>query len=280
MKVMVVGATGVLGRNVIPRLVERGHAVHAVVRRDEQARFLQHAGANPIEGDIFDVDSLRRATHGCDIALHLATAIPKPGEHDWSLNDRIRREGTRNLLDAAAANGVKRYIQQSIALLYGDNGHDLVNETAPLRPAPVIQSASDMEAMVRAAALDWCILRGGLFYGPGTGPDDAWRKAAADGSMRLPGDGSALLSLVHVVDMARAVVVAAENAPCGSIYNVVDDDPVSFKRLFGYVAAQLRAPEPVAGGPTSLPSLGCTNTRIKGDLPWQPSYATYRSGLA
>lgn len=101
MNVLVVGTTGVLGRNVVPRLVERGHIVKAVVRRREQAQFLHQAGAEPILGDIFDKDSLNDAARGCDVALHLATAIPKSGDQDWGLNDRIRREGTRNFIAAA-----------------------------------------------------------------------------------------------------------------------------------------------------------------------------------
>ncbi|HKZ85310.1 MAG TPA: NAD(P)H-binding protein [Anaerolineae bacterium] len=280
MNILVIGATGVLGRNVAPRLIERGHAVRAVVRRREQAQFLQHTGAEPTVGDIFDRNSLDDAARGCDVALHLATAVPKSGVQDWSLNDRVRREGTRNFIAAATSHGVKRYIQQSITLLYGDNGQAIVNESAPTQPTPVSQSAADMEDIVRASALEWCILRGGLFYGAGTGRDDEWRQAAWQGRLMLPHDGSDLISLVHVVDMARAVVTATENAPSGSVYNIVDDEPVSYKRLFTHVAAQLNTAAPQAGGPKFLPSLGCSNAKIKQELSWQPSYPSYRSGLA
>lgn len=278
MNILVVGTTGVLGRNVVPRLVERGHTVKAIVRRREQAQFLHQAGAEPIVGDIFD--SLNDAARGCDVALHLATAIPKSGDQDWSLNDRIRREGTRNFIAAATNNGVKRYIQQSITLLYGDNGHAIVDESAPLQPTMVVQSAADMETMVRGSALEWCILRGGLFYGAGTGREDEWRQAARQGRLALPEDGGDLISLVHVVDMARAVVAATEKAPSGSVYNIVDDEPVSYKRLFAYIAAQLGTAAPPAGGPKFLPSLGCSNAKVKQELSWRPAYPSYRSGLA
>jgi nucleoside-diphosphate-sugar epimerase len=280
MKILVVGATGVLGRNVVPRLVERGHVVRAIILRSEEAPFLEQAGVEPILGDIFNRDSLNRAARGCDAALHLATAIPKSGDGDWSLNDRVRREGTRNFIAAATHNGVKRYVQQSITLIYGDKGQTIVDESAPLQPIPVSQSAVDMEDLVRASRLDWCILRDGLFYGAGTGREDAWRQAARQNSLTLPGDGSDLLSLVHVVDMARAVVTATECARPGSIYNIVDDEPVSYKRLFTYIAAQIDMPAPKEGGPKFLPSLGCRNARIKEELSWQPSYPSYRSGLA
>jgi nucleoside-diphosphate-sugar epimerase len=279
MQILVVGATGVLGRQVVPRLVERGHSVRAVVRRPEAAHGLAAAGVEIAAGDILEAESLLAAARGCDAALHLATAIPKPGG-DWSRNDRIRRDGTRNLLAAAAANGVRRYVQQSIVMLYGDTGQTSVDEAAPLQPSPVIQSAADMEQMVQAAALDWCILRGGLFYGAGAGLEDGWRQAARAGTLQLPGDGSDLISLIHVVDMARAVVLAVEGAPPGSIYNVVDDEPARYADLLAYVAAQVGSSPPPTGGPRRMASFGCSNAKIKRELGWQPAYPSYRSGLA
>jgi 2-alkyl-3-oxoalkanoate reductase len=280
MQILVLGASGVLGRQVVPRLVERGHAVRAIVRRAEQARALQVTGAEPVLGDILDQESLHAAARNCDAILHLATAIPRTGDGDWSRNDRIRREGTDNLLAAAAANGVGRYVQQSIAMLYGDTGRSVVDESAPLQPTARIQSAADMEKMVRRARLDWCILRGGMFYGAGAGLEEEWRHAAQQGELVLPGDGSDLISLVHVVDMARAVLVAVEYASSGSVYNVVDDEPARYADLFAYVAAQLGVAAPQPGGPRLRFSFGCSNARIKRELGWQPAYPSYRSGLA
>jgi nucleoside-diphosphate-sugar epimerase len=280
MKILVVGATGVIGRNVIPRLVERGHIIRAVVRHSNQVPFLELAGVEPILGDIFNRDSLDRAAQGCEVALHLATAIPKSGDGDWSINDRIRREGTRNFLAAAIHNGVKGYVQQSIILIYGDRGQETVDESASPQPTPVSQSAVEMEELVRDSALDWCILRGGLLYGYGTGREDAWRMEARENQLMLPGDGTDLISLIHVVDMARAVVAAVENPVPQSIYNIVDDKPVSYKRLFSYITAQLDLSAPEAGGPKILPSLGCSNARVKKELLWQPAYPSYMSGLA
>lgn len=279
MRVLVVGATGVLGRQVAPRLVERGHAVRVVVRDPARVPFFQTMGVETALGDILDAASLEAAAEGCEAALHLATAIPRPGG-DWSLNDRIRREGTRNLLAAATEKGVGRYVQQSIAMLYGDTGQRIVSESAPLQPSPVIQSAADMEELVRASELDWCILRGGLFYGPGTGREEEWRQAAREGRFVYPEDGGDLLSQVHVVDMARAVALATEKAERGSVYNIVDDEPVSYKRLYAYVAAQLEAPEPRGGGPRVLRSFACSNAKAKKELGWEPAFPTYLSGLA
>jgi 2-alkyl-3-oxoalkanoate reductase len=281
MKVFVIGATGVLGRNVIPRLVERGYQVRAVVRQPRQAEILRRTGVEAAVGDILDRESLREPVGGCDAALHLATAIPPPGPHqDWSRNDRIRREGTQNLLAAAAAGGVRRYVQQSITFLYGDTGAQIVDESAPLQPGDRIQSAADMEAMVRQSALEWCILRGGALYGPHTGREERWREACRAGSLRLPGDGSDLISLIHEVDFARAIVQAAERTPAGSTYNVIDDEPLTYRELLSYLAAQLNAPVPQPGGELPLPSLGCSNARLKAAMGWTLSYPTYRSGLA
>ncbi|HEU5347460.1 MAG TPA: NAD(P)-dependent oxidoreductase [Ktedonobacterales bacterium] len=280
MRVFVVGATGVLGRQVLPRLVERGHSLAAVARHATDVTRLQRLGIDAYTGDILDAESLREPLRGCDVALHLATAIPAPGPHrDWSRNDRIRREGTRNLLTAAQEQGVRRYVQQSITFLYGDGGDQLVTEELPLMPNERIVSALEMEQSVRASSLEWAILRGGAFYGPGTGSEDAWRRDAEQGTLVAPGDGTALFSLIRVEYMARAVVLAAEAAPAGAIYNVVDDAPVRYGDLYRYVAAQMLAPEPSTGGP-EVASLGCSNAAIRRALGWEPAWLSYRSGLA
>ena len=260
--------------------MERGHHVRAVIRNQTQERALRDIRVEPILGDIFDQSSLQKASHGCDAVIHIATAIPKSGSQDWSVNDQIRREGTHSLLEVAVENGIKRYIQQSITLLYGENGQTIVDESAAIHSTSITQSAADMEQLVCASTLDWCILRGGLFYGPGTGQEERWRESARQGKLVYPDDGNDLISLIHIADMARAVVHAVENAPPKSAYNIVDDQPVNYKQLFNYVAAQLNAPVPQAGGIKFLPSLGCSNAKAKRELSWQPSYPSCLSGLA
>jgi nucleoside-diphosphate-sugar epimerase len=280
MKILIIGATGVLGRHVVPRLIERGHAVQAVARKPEQVTQLQRLGVEARLGDILDAASLNRAAVDCDVALHLATAIPKPsGPQDWEANNRIRREGTRNLLNACQQAGVRRYIQQSTVFLYEDRYPALANETTPFLPHPLLQSTYDMEELVKESSLPWSILRGGFFYGPETF-EDAWRDAAQRGALQLPGDGSGRLSLIHVADMAHAVVMAAEQAPAHSIYNVVDDRPVTYAEFFAYLAAVTGSAQPTTGGASSLPSFSCRNARLKTELGWSPAYPTYRSGLA
>lgn len=279
MKISIVGSTGVLGRQVVPRLLERGHEVKAIVRTQAQATYLQRLGVQTFVGDILVKETLSAALEGSDAVLHLATAIPSNLIHgDWTMNDSIRRDGTRNLLHCAMESGVRRYIQQSIIMLYGDYGQQIVDESASLQPSTRIQSAFDMEQQVRESKLEWCILRGGHFYGPYTRTDETWREQARSGQLWLPTNPEALISLVHVIDMSRAVVDAAEQAKSGSIYNVVDDRPVSYSELYSFVAHQIGVAEPELNQ-IRMPSLGCSNNRIKTDLRWHPAFPSFRSGL-
>ena len=279
MKVVVFGATGVLGRQVLPRLVERGHQLRAVLRRPERgARLAAALGVEICQGDILDAASVTKAVAGCNAALHIATAIPRDdGAADWSLNDRIRREGTRLLLAACAAAGCRRYVQQSVAFLCGDDAAP-ADESRPLAPNDFLQSTHDMEALVLASTLNWCILRGGLFYGADTF-ETGWRAAARTNALAMPGDGSDRLSLVHTIDMARAVVIATETAPARSIYHVTDDEPVSYRTLFTHLATVEGGAPPADGGAPFLPSFAASNARIKRDLGWSPAYPSYRSGM-
>lgn len=280
MIVLMLGATGALGRHTVPRLLERGHRVRAIVRSEEQAAQLAALGVEPYPGDILDAASLQPAANGCDAALHLATSIPRVGGRgEWALNDRIRREGTRNLLAAAVAGGVRRYVQQSITLLYGQHEGALVDESFALAPSAAANSAGEMEAQVQASPLEWCILRGGQFYGPGTGAEDAWRARLAAGQLMTPEGGNRPASLVHVVDYARAVVAALEQAPAQSVFNVVDDEPVSYADLYGWLALQAGRPAPAAGG-TGMAWPACSNASLKAATDWRPAFPSYRSGLA
>jgi nucleoside-diphosphate-sugar epimerase len=132
---------------------------------------------------------------------------------------------------------------------------------------------------VRETELQWCILRGGLLYGPGTGREEQWREQVLSGEWRMPGDGGELMSLIQATDLARAVVLAAEAAPPRSLLNVVDDRPATQRELFSYLAARLGAAAPGPGGERYLPSLGCSNARLKMALGWLPAFPTFLSGL-
>lgn len=278
MNILLVGATGILGRNVIPRLQERGYHVRAVVRRQEQARLLEQIGVEPARGNLLDRKSLEVAARGMDAALHLA--LPRENKPDWSLSHRLQLEGTGNLLAALRQKGVRRYIQQSVTLVYGEKGEELVDESASLEETPLNQSVVQADQLVQASDLEWTILRGGLFYGPGTGREERWWQSAREGRLVIPGDGNDFVSLVHVIDMARAVVAATERASANTIYNIVDDEPVRLRELFRYVAAQVGQEAPQNSGPRFLPSLRVKNVKAQIQLSWRPVYASYQTGLA
>ena len=291
MRVAVVGSTGVLGRYLIPRLIERKHRVRAVVRDEKRATLLRHMGAEVVLGDILDPDSMVVATNDCDAVLHIATNIvqaattiaPPRDPRDWHQNDRVRREGTMNLLRAGEKNKVERYVQQSTTFIYGDHRQEIVDENVPISSAVTVphrRSTVDMESFVKVSPLDWVILRGGAFYGAGTGAEDGWRASAREKKLRMPRNGSGLISLCHVTDVANAFVVALEQAPARSIFNVVDDEPVSYRDLLSFVAMQIGAPEPQPTHDLSMLSLGCSNARLKSSFGWSPLYPTFRSGLA
>lgn len=278
MKIAVIGATGVLGRPVVDELLRRDHRVVAIVRRPVEHAPL-HAGLTIVRGDILDAPSLALGLEGCDVALHLATAIPKSnGASDWSLNDAIRRDGTRNLVEACHRLGVRGYVQQSVAMLLAGSKAAMVDEDAPLAPSPVLASAADMEAIVAASDLRWTILRGGLFYGPGAGRTAEWNHQARAGELVVPGDGSDYVSLVHVDDMAAAVVLAAERQLERRILNIVDDRPVTYRELFEFIATLNRGPAPSYGGPVRTGSVRVGNARARQALDWAPRYADYRAG--
>ena len=176
--VFVVGVTGVLGRSVLRRLVERGAKVRALARSEESAREIASAGAEPTITDLFDMPSLRKAVAGTSAVLHLATRIPSMARlrsrDSWCENDRIRIEGTRNLVEVAVAEAVETLIYPSVTLVYPDRGSDWVDATtvAP-EPVDVIESTLMAEREVArfgaAQGRRGITLRMGAFYGPQSG---------------------------------------------------------------------------------------------------------------
>lgn len=281
MKIAVIGATGVLGRHLIPRLVERGHTVRGTARNEAGEAMVAALGAEPVRADILKPESLDAAVAGCEAALHLATAIPTAwGTGDWAVNDRIRREGTGHLLEACAQSGVERYLQQSIAMVLtaSDDRPQTEDDEAPGSGRGT--SVLEAEAQTRASPLDWRILRGGSFYGPGTGQGAEWLEAARKPGYAMPGDGSGFISLIHVADMAEATAAAIETDKSRSTWNAVDDEPVRMRDLTAYVARLAGGPPPETGGPPYLASFRVSNAKLKAELGWRPRYASYRSGLA
>ena len=275
MIVFLAGATGVLGRALIPRLVVRGHRVRAIARRRPVTRFPE--GVEFIEADLLAAD-LRRLVNGCDAVVHVATAIPSdpsaPGA--WDDNTRLRTSGTRRLLAAALACGASRYVQQSIVMAYRGGGDAWLDEQAPLDDSParatVCGPVIEMETMIREVepqALAWSILRGGSFVGEGTG-QLALLERLRDGTVVAAGDASNYVSLVNVADMAAAVTAAVEAAPAGSTFNVVDD-PLRYGDYVDALADLIGVPRPVRAPKLPLPpSWRCTHRAAQTVLGWIP----------
>jgi nucleoside-diphosphate-sugar epimerase len=286
-RIAVLGANGVYARHLIPRLVAEGLDVRAVVRRPEAASAARAAGATVMIADIFDVASMVKAFEGCAIAINLATTLPGPsGRGDFAANDKLRVEGVPNFADACGKAGVAKIIQQSIGWVAASGDAEWTDEDNIYRPSgdsisnKAINAALTMEETIKSSALDWLILRGGLFYGPGTGFDDGWFARAVAGKLRLPGDGREYVSLVHIADMAAATVKAIQRWPSRSALTVCDFEPVQWRELFGFICASIGASAPEAGGPPGFPSFRLRNARAVAALDWQPFYKTYREGLA
>jgi nucleoside-diphosphate-sugar epimerase len=155
-RIFIAGATGILGRRVVPLLLQAGHRVIGLSRSAQNRAQLEAQGAASRDADLFDQSSLVEATRDCDAVLHLATAIPttaRPSPSDWQLNDRIRRDGTRHLIEAALHNRCRLYLQQSVVFVYGDQGGAWVDETSPpaTRLPSMLASAVEMERLAAEA---------------------------------------------------------------------------------------------------------------------------------
>ncbi len=302
MNVFIAGSSGVLGRSTIRQLVSHGHQAMALVRTEDKARVVKSLGASAVIGDIFNPAQVRDLVDGADAVLHLATAIPtKPRwkRDDWIANDRLRREGTRNLVEACRGRKIRAYVQQSIAFVYGNLHGAWVDESAPPCPSNITQSALEGEQIALNARRDWglpaIVLRGAQFYHA-----ESWSTRYFIGQIKrcqLPiiGDGNYFWHYIHVDDMARAVVCAVENASeaSGEILNVADDEPCQAKEFLEFLANRIGAPRPMrvpawlarlfAGSETVnflTTSARYRTGKIKKKLGWKPQFPTYREGFA
>lgn len=279
LRLFIAGATGVLGRNLLPLLQERGHSVRALVRTSSQADALATQGVEPVLGDLLAPMSqaaLNDVMRGCDAVLHLATAIPSnpaaPGA--WDANTALRTVGTRALLDAALAAGATRYLQQSIVMAYIDGRDAWLDETAPFAATPTAAVVAEMEGMVRAVdadALAWCILRGGSFVGPDTA-QQALLQRLREGRAVVPGDGAYYIAPVHVADMAAATALAIEQAAAGAVYNVCDE-PVRYGDYVDALAGGIGVARPPRNSERPAPaSCRADATAIRQQLGWTPAH--------
>jgi 2-alkyl-3-oxoalkanoate reductase len=305
MKVFVAGASGAIGRPLVPGLVAAGHEVTGMTRREERVEAIRAAGARGVVCDVFDAAALRDAVTAAapEVVVHALTAIPK--RIDWKADplaatNRVRTEGTRNLLTAARAAGARRFVAESVAFLYAQVGDWVKDEEAPLfRGAPgafgtAVEALLDLERQVGAAdGLDGVVIRYGWFYGPGTGYAADGEQAEEVRKRRLPivGKGDGTFSFIHVEDAAGATVAAVDSEATGT-FNVVDDEPAPMREWVPAYAEALGA-KPPRRVPVWLAKLladralvanaiglrGASNAKAKRELGWQPHYASWRQGF-
>jgi len=304
-KVFVAGANGAIGRPLVPRLVAAGHEVTGTTRSERSAEAIQAAGATPAIVDALDADTLREAVERAapEVVVHELTALPErfnPRKRDlYDATNRIRREGTRNLLDAARAAGARRFVCQSVAFAYAPAAApEVMDEQAPLyleAPPPFAEGTrviAEMERAVLDADLDGLVLRYGWFYGPGTYYGEGGSMAADVRKRRFPvvGSGSGLFSFVHTDDAANATLAAVERGAPG-VYNVVDDEPATLRDWVPAYAEAIGAPPPrrvpvwlarlVAGKMVDSMSVqpGASNAKAKRELGWEPRWRSWREGF-
>lgn len=311
MKVFVAGATGAIGRQLVPMLVANGHDVVGMTRTEAKGGGLRSLGAQPVVADALDADAVGRAVGEAapDVIVHQLTAIPpainmRRFEREFALTNRLRIEGTDHLLSAGRAAGVKRFVAQSNAgVSYARRGNRIKGEDAPLESDPpaamreVLAAIGHLEAAVTGA--DWTdgvVLRYGWLYGPGTAialdPPGPQIELVRKRQFPIVGDGAGVWSFVHVADAASATVAAVEGGPAG-IYNVVDDEPASAAEFLPVLARAVGAKEPrrvprwlgrLAAGEVAVLAMteirGASNAKAKRDLDWQPRYPSWRQGFA
>jgi nucleoside-diphosphate-sugar epimerase len=268
---------------------------------------LDELGAVPVVADALDPQRVAEAVGaaGPDVIVHQLTAIgavdTRHMERDFALTNRLRTEGTDHLLAAGKAVGVRRFVAQSNAIVYGRTGAAVQSEEGAFDPSPASTMRANQEAIrhleaavVGAGWTEGIALRYGWFYGPGTGIAPGGEVPELIRRRRFPlvGDGGAVWSFIHVADAAEATVAAIERGRRG-VYNVVDDDPAPVAEWLPTLAEQLGAKKPmrvprlvgrlVAGeaGVVMMTELrGASNAKAKRELGWRPAHPSWRQGLA
>jgi nucleoside-diphosphate-sugar epimerase len=247
MRVFVAGATGVLGRRVVMRLVVAGHEVTGVSRSPEKDAQLESLGARPVRVDLFAADALRTAVAGHDAVVNVATKIPPlaqmPRMSAWAENERIRREASGNLVDAAIAAGASVFVQESLAFMYGDHGAEWIDAAStPLTQQAVfsgaVAAAEENVARFSANGARGVVLRFGRFYAPESDQALAMMQSARRGMLLDLGDPDSYFPMIDADDAASAVV-AALDAPAGT-YDIVDEPTQRREQAAALAAAVAR----------------------------------------
>jgi nucleoside-diphosphate-sugar epimerase len=296
MNVFVAGGSGAIGVPLVRALVAGGHQVTALTRSAANAPKLRALGATPAVADALDPDALRRVVvdaHPTHV-VHQLTALPKGGPRsarDLAPTNRLRTEGTRNLIDAAVSAGATRIVGGSFALL----------GAASTMPIPAgVQDAADAVRSLESQILDasarglieGVVLRYGLFYGPENGMTEQMIALARWRLLPTVRGDRGLLPPIHLDDAVSATIAALERAPAGSTYDIVDDQPVSMSDMAIAIAESVGAPRPFSV-PSWLPRLlspymarmmairlPLSNAKARAELGWRPAYSTIRDGLS
>jgi len=306
MRVLVAGATGAMGRQLVPRLVEAGHEVHGMTRSETKEALLRGLGAVPVVADALDPEQVARAValSQPEVVVHQLTAIgPMDMRHfdrAFAATNRLRTEGTDHLLSAARAAGVGRVVAQSFFAGYDRVGGAVKSEDDPFGtepPAGMAQTVAAIrhveDSVLAASWTQGLVLRYGGFYGPHTslGPDGEQTEAVRRRRFPVVGDGGGVWSFVHIADAAEATVAAVAGGDPG-VYNIVDDEPASVATWLPALAESLGARPPMrlprlvgrllAGetGTVMLTELrGASNAKAKQELCWSPRHASWREGF-
>ncbi|MGH3865054.1 MAG: NAD-dependent epimerase/dehydratase family protein [Pseudonocardiaceae bacterium] len=293
MRVFVTGATGVLGRRVVPLLVGAGYAVTAVAQSEEKAALARKLGAEPAKVDLFALAAVRAAVEGHGVVINLATKIPSPSRaarpSAWSENNRIRCEASRNLVDASLGAGVERFVQESIAFIYPDCGDRWIDEDVALDPPVLARATQVAEAQAgrftKAGGIG-VVLRFGQFYAWESVHSQYMHQMARWRLPALPGPKNAYAPAIAAEDAATAVV-AALDVPAG-IWNVSDDEPLTRQAFHRALADALGVKAPLTTGTTLLRLTNSTrfylrsqrvsNRRFKEATGWSPRYPDAGTG--
>lgn len=307
MKIFVAGASGAIGRPLVRQLVAAGHEVTGMSRREDRAEQIRVAGAGAVVCDAFDAERLEAAMREAspEAVVHLLTALPprldyRAKEDPLAPTNRVRSEGTRNLVAAARASGARRLLAESVAFFYAPQGDWVKDEEAPLfldAPAPFGAAAKALAELERqvleADGIEGLVLRYGWLYGPGTyyANDGSLTEDALKRRAPIVGKGTGTFSFVHVEDAAAATVAAVERGAPGA-YNVVDDEPAAMREWAPVFAESVGAKKPFrvpvwlarlaagSGAVTMATRLrGASNAKAKRELAWQPRYPSWRQGF-
>jgi 2-alkyl-3-oxoalkanoate reductase len=304
MKVFLAGASGALGRRLIPQLIEHGHSVVGTTRSEAKAAMLQDLGAQPVVLDALDRDAVVKAVVEAqpDAIVHQLTALSnidfRKFEKSFELTDRLRTEGTDNLLAAAHTVGVAHFVAQSYAgWPYARVGGPVKTEQEPLDPHPAPQTRRSLEAIrhleMKVTEYNGIVLRYGGFYGPGTGLEAEGEQLVMVRKRQFPllGEARGVWSFVHIDDAAAATVAALERGKPGT-YNIVDDDPAPVAEWLPYLAEVAGAKPPrhlplwlgrLVGGEHMVvmmdESRGASNEKARRELGWEPAHHSWRQGF-